>query len=348
MSMLRAYSRAFTIRRLVNEIRCLMSYMLSRRNVRYFRHSPCFISVEPANFCQLSCPECHVGSHHRKTNEQHLLKPELLEAILDEIAEKTHTVQFFFQGEPTLNKQLPEFIAMANKHRMVTIVSTNAQAINREFAFRLVKAGLSKIIVSLDGLTQQTYELYRKGGKIQRVFDALEFFAEAKRQYNTHLQIELQCLLLKTNQHEWSAFKKQYRQLGATNLSFKTAQVTNTDNYATFVPENEKFARYRRLPDGTYQLRRRLSNRCLRLWRGAVITAEGHVLPCCFDKAELFPYGRLMLQQSTTNHSVEKQNYQSETSSSLLSVWLSDAAMSFRQRLLCSRKLISICQNCTG
>lgn len=347
MSMLRAYCRAFTIRRLVNEARCLMSYMLSRRHVRFFRHSPCFISVEPANYCQLSCPECYVGSHHRATDNRHLLQPELLCAILDESAEKTHTVQFFFQGEPTLNKQLPEYIALANKRRMVTIVSTNAQAIDRELAFRLVKAGLSKIIVSLDGLTQQSYEQYRKGGKIQLVFDALEFLAEAKRQYHSNIEIELQCLRLKTNQHEWADFKKQYRRLGATKLCFKTAQVVNADNYEIFVPENPKFARYRRLPDGTYSLRHRLSNRCLRLWRGAVITAEGTVLPCCFDKAELFPYGHIMPQQNTTNDSANKQNHQSDNSSSLLSAWLSDAAMSFRQRLLSSRKQISICQNCT-
>ena len=66
-------------------------------------------------------------------------------------------MQFYFQGEPLLNKELPEMIKAASKEGIYTIVSTNALAITPLLAEQLMKAGLSRIIVSIDGLSEESY-----------------------------------------------------------------------------------------------------------------------------------------------------------------------------------------------
>ena len=134
-----------------------------------------------------------------------------------------HTMQFYFQGEPLLNKDLPQMIREAHEAGLYTIVSTNAQAMTKERAEALVQAGLSRIIVSMDGLTQATYGAYRIGGRSGEMRrQALRYLREAKEQLRIGKTIiELQCLRLKTNEHEWSAFQTQYKALGADRLSLQ-------------------------------------------------------------------------------------------------------------------------------
>ena len=106
--------------RTLNQLRCWISYALSLFGVVRVRHLPTFVSVEPANFCQLRCPECPVGlrGERREAKGERgtpllggagggLLTMKLFHRILDEVKEYAHTMQFYFQGEPLRNKQLP-------------------------------------------------------------------------------------------------------------------------------------------------------------------------------------------------------------------------------------------------
>ena len=302
--------------------------MLSRTRVRHFQHSPCFVSIEPANYCQLHCPECEVGVNGRPVELRRCIDKAKVESILHDVSDYAHTVQFFFQGEPTINPELPDMIAMAHDLKLVTIVSTNAQLLDRRLARRLVRAGLDKIIVSVDGLTQQTYQQYRRGGQLQRALDALRFLAEEKQAVNSAIEIEMQCLKLKTNQGEWMEFRRVYRRLGATRLNLKTAQISSNENLEMLLPDGTGNSRYIIDAKGTPVLRHKLRRRCLRLWRGCVVTTDGAMLPCCFDKTCRYPFGNVF------THGIH-------------ACWTSNKAFAFRQRLLTNRENIDICCNCT-
>ena len=214
------------------------------------------------------------------------------EKVLAEAAPFAHTIQFYFQGEPLLNKDLPQMIHEAHEAGLYTIVSTNAQAMTAEWAEALVRAGLSKIIVSMDGLTQETYGTYRVGGDIEKCKAALRFLHEAKVRFKGHTIVELQCLRLKTNEHEWKQFRREYKAMGADRLAFKTAQLYNYSNGHPLMPSNLHYSRYIQGADCQYR-RRKLSRGCLRVWSGVVVTTEGEVLPCCYDKAHEHAYGNI-------------------------------------------------------
>lgn len=287
--------------RALNALRAYGSYALSRLGSVLFhmpyrvRHAPLFVSVEPAAVCQLKCPECPVGLRslqHSAGSDLHqtLMSLEVWHLVLSQIRETAYVVQFYFQGEPLLNKDLPQMIREAHEAGLYTIVSTNAQALTEEMAKALVTSGLNRIIISMDGLTQDSYGAYRVGGDIGKCKAALRWLRSAK---SVGLTIELQVLRLKTNEHEWADFKRQYKALGADRLVFKTAQLYDYADGHPLMPTQSRYSRYIPGADGKYH-RRPLHKGCFRVWSGCVITTAGDVLPCCYDKAHAYAYGNII------------------------------------------------------
>ena len=285
--------------RCINALRCYASYALSRFGSVRIAHRPLFLSVEPAATCQLSCPECPVGQANKQRSPrstQPLMSEEIWQRVLREAAPYAHTIQFYFQGEPLLNKRLPQMIAQAHEQGLYTIVSTNAQALIPEYAEALVKAGLNRIIISMDGWTDESYNAYRIGGNLQRCKDAIRWLKDAKNKFqisNFKFQIELQVLRLRTNEQEWNTFRRYYKSLGADRLVFKTAQLYNYASGHPLMPSDPRYSRYILGEDGFYH-RRKLPKRCFRVWSGVVVTTTGDVLPCCYDKAHAYAYGNIM------------------------------------------------------
>ena len=264
----------------------------------------------------------------------------IFERVLEQVQATAHTMQFYFQGEPLLNKQLPEMIAATHKAGLYTIVSTNAQSLSQDMANALVQSGLNRIIVSIDGFSEESYQAYRIGGSLQKALDALQCLANAKRSHKSHIRIELQTLRLKINEHEWEWIKKNYKKLGATHLVFKTAQLYNFEHGHPLMPTNERYSRYRKTTDGTYIHKKssRLSplasspyrlialQPCLRLWSGCVITTNGDVLPCCYDKDHRHALGNI------TTHSLRE-------------IFHSNKANTLRKHIL-NGHLPEMCKNC--
>ena len=245
-------------------------------------------------------------------------------------------MQFYFQGEPLLNKQLPEMIAAAYKLGLYTIVSTNAQALNQSTAEALVKSGLNRIIVSIDGFSEESYAAYRVGGSLHKALEGLQYLANAKAKYHSRTRIELQVLRLKSNEHEWGWIKKNYNKLGATHLVFKTAQLYDFEHGHPLMPSDERYSRYKKTADGTYVHKKasHLSpltfnlSPCRRLWSGCVITTNGDVLPCCYDKDHRHAYGNI-------------------TQQSLAELYHSTKANTLRRCVLLNNgKPLEMCKNC--
>ncbi|MBP6620031.1 MAG: SPASM domain-containing protein, partial [Leadbetterella sp.] len=118
------------------------------------------------------------------------------------------------------------------------------------------------------------------------------------------------------------------KSLGVDEIRFKTAQIYDYENGSGLIPENDKYARYRKNTEGKYEIKNKLLNHCWKMWHSAVITWDGLVVPCCFDKDAEYRMGN-----------VSKQTFKE--------VWMSEKYLSFRKQLIGSRKNIEMCKNCT-
>ncbi|MDR1584794.1 MAG: radical SAM protein [Prevotellaceae bacterium] len=323
--------RCTSLRKLANYAKLTVSYRFSLAGKRFFADQrPCFISIEPADFCNLRCPECPVGMRSGIKRPQKTMDADLYRKLIDELSPALLHAIFYFQGEPLLCKHLPEMIRYAHDAKIYTSTSTNAQNLNEELAGALIRSGLDKLIISIDGSDQETYERYRIGGSLQKAMDGTRRLTALKKQWNkTNPFVEIQCLLLNGNEHHMEDMKKLAKELGADKLTFKTAQFYDFENGNPLLPENPAHSRYKKQPDGKYILKKRLRNRCRRLWTGAVVNTNGDVLPCCFDKDGRFAFGNIR-------------------NDSFSGCWHSEKALRFREKILENRKQFEMCRNCTS
>lgn len=321
--------RYVRIKKLTNLLPVVVSYIISvlfRR--RMLRTNPLFISVEPADFCQLSCPQCPVGMSERHKGDY--FNSELFLSLIEEIKSRIFHIIFYFQGEPTLNSKLPEMIRVAHNAGIYTSTSTNAQAITKVMANKLVKSGLDKIIISIDGTSQNTYQKYRIGGKLEKTIDAVRFINDSKKKLNSLTPlVELQFIVFKSNEHEVDEMKKLAVALKANKLTFKSAQIYNMESAEELTATNPKFSRYKQNKDGTYSIKYKQPDHCFRLWSGGVVNTKGDILPCCFDKNSSHSFGNIRNGSFTEIYNNSKSN-------------------NFRRSILTNRLQHEMCRNCTS
>lgn len=288
---------------------------------------PITYSIEPTNFCNLKCPECPSGTGEL-TRQLGFLSVENFREIVDQISDTGFYIQLFFQGEPYLNKQLGEMVAYAQKKNVYVSVSTNGNLITPKNIDKLIENVPDKIIFSLDGLDEESYQNYRVGGTFKKADDALNLLIEAKRKLKLKKPfVELQFIVMKQNEHLLEGVNAYSESRGVDRLVFKTMQVSSYDNAIKFLPTDGKYSRYI-ISNGDYKLKGKQSNHCFALWRTAVITWDKQMVPCCFDKDANYHLGDL------------RKN-------SIKEIWKSESYQKFRLGVLTNRKGNPMCNNCT-
>ena len=245
---------------------------------------PTSISFEPTTSCNLRCPECPSGLR-QFSRETGTLKIDFFRKTIDEVYKDLSFLIFYFQGEPYLNPNFLEMVAYANKKNLFTITSTNAHFLSPEVARKTVLSGLDRLIISIDGTTQEVYEQYRKAGKLANVLEGTNNMVAARKSLGVnHPEIFFQFLVVKPNEHQMEEVKVLAKSLEVDGVLFKSAQVNDFENGNPLIPSLTRFSRYKEVGPGKFEIKNKLKNQCWKLWHSAVSTWDGHMIPCCFDK----------------------------------------------------------------
>ncbi len=319
-----------TFRRFWNGIKVLGSFYAGRLLHKPVQWGyPVSISFEPTTSCNLRCPECPSGLR-AFTRPTGMLQKDFFTRTIDEIHKELLYLIFYFQGEPYLNPDFLEMVKYASAKGIYTATSTNAHYLNDAAAKRTVESGLDRLIISIDGTTQDVYQQYRIGGNIDKVIEGTKNIVKWKKELNSKTPfVFFQFLVVKPNEHQVGDIKKMAKEVGVDEVRFKTAQVydfeTDPNN---LIPTIDKFSRYKKNAAGTYTPKNKLANRCWKMQHANVITWDGLVVPCCFDKDAMHQLGNLKNQ-------------------SFKEVWNNDNYKQFRSALMKSRKNIDICSNCS-
>lgn len=315
--------------KLTNAARLYASYYLSLKRGRPLHHGlPMTLSVEPTTACNLRCPECPSGlrAFSRPVGS---ISGDFFRQVVEEMADTLIFMILYFQGEPYIHPQFLDMVNFAHRKKIYTITSTNGHFLSEENAIKTVESGLDRLIISIDGSTQEVYETYRKSGDLSQVLEGTANLIRAKKKLragNPH--IIFQTLVLETNRHQIPEIQKLAKKLGVDEVKLKTAQFYNYENGHPLMPLDSRYSRYSRIADGTFQLKYALQNQCWKMWHSAVVTWDGKVVPCCFDKDASYPMGDLRRENFTA-------------------IWRSEAYRDFRQAILKGRSNIDICSNCS-
>ena len=316
-------------KRIGNATAVLSSFYLSKWLKKPIQWGvPFNVSIEPTTTCNLGCPECPSGlkSFTRPTGN---LDYGFYRKTVDEIGDKLIYLYFYFQGEPYMHPQFLELVRYAAGRGIYTVTSTNAHFLTERKARETVESGLDRILISIDGTTQETYEQYRIGGTLSKVIEGTKQLVNARREAGAKTpHIVFQYLVVKPNEHQIADVKQLAKELGVDEVKFKTAQVYDYKQGNPLIPTIDKYSRYAQNADGSYRIKNDLLNHCWKLWHSCVITWDGRIVPCCFDKDAQHQLGDL-------------------NTKSFGEIWKSNLYQSFRSRILRSRAEIDICTNCS-
>lgn len=316
-------------KRLANAFQIWSSYQQSRATQSpILRGLPIGISIEPTTSCNLRCPECPSGlrSFTRPTG---MLQEKVFSDVINQLSPVLMNLTFYFQGEPYLNPKFLDMVSFAASKNVFTSTSTNAHYLHDEQAKRTVESGLDRLIISIDGVSQETYEQYRIGGNLDKVLEGTRQILKWKKQLKSHTpHVVFQFLVVKANEHDIPRLYKLANDMGVDEVKLKTAQIYDFENGSSLIPNNPKYSRYQKNKDGHFTIKNPMHNQCWKMWSSCVITWDGKVVPCCFDKDAKHVMG-----------DISKQSFHQ--------IWTGEPYQMFRQSILRSRAEIEICKNCS-
>ena len=320
---------------------------------------PPAISVELSSRCNLSCPECVTGAGLIRRKHS-FLSNDLASSVAARLRGRSLSAWLSFQGEPMLH---PEFFTILALFRGLNpVISTNGHYLDAENCLRLACSPLKKIIISYDGATAETYGIYRRGGDHALVAEGIRQLSETVRERRSKLKIVLQFLVHRGNEHDITAAAAFARSVGA-GFRIKTMQVLDPARAGAWMPSDRRLARYACGEEGSVRPAGNGSAQsacgeegsvrpagndsaqsvsgdeatmkpggspargCMRMWTSSVITTDGDVVPCCYDKNGLHVMGNL-----------ENQTFPE--------IWRGEKYRSFRDKVMMSRSLLNICNGC--
>ncbi len=255
------------------------------------RFLPSVFTVETTVGCNLQCLECPVGCG-KLVRKKGAMDFSRFKIIADKIKPFAKYLLLHNWGEPLLNKDIFRIIQYSSEF-VGTNISTNGQNMTEIMAKKLIESGVADIIVSIDGMTQETYEKYRVKGNLDKALQALKWL----HHYNVKCQgskwlrrlkkkISIPCpkavnlipqfIVFKHNEHEMKLFEEVSRSLNLIPC-FKPPYVRDNFWLQSQHPDFNR-SRYR----GETELKRAMKE-CSSPREDFTILIDGSVVPCCYD-----------------------------------------------------------------
>jgi len=213
----------------------LLNYTLNRMEARLGRTRlfsyPTFVDIVPTKLCNLDCIFCI---------EYYTSGPKYLSLKkFNEIITKLHgfpaRIAFASGGEPFLNKNMVEFLALCKRRHYDNYMVTNGMLLNREIVQAIVRdSHISELRFSFDGAEKETLERIRRGANYERIVDHIRMLAEEKKRWKSELpHMHIQFTALRSNIEELPTLIKRAREWGIERI------IVNYVNIAEQVDANE-------------------------------------------------------------------------------------------------------------
>ncbi len=292
---------------------------------------PLKLFLESCSLCNISCPGCPTGLKSL-SRKQGLMPLEKYKGLLDDCGKYIQDMRLHLFGEPLLNENIAEMVAYAKGKDIPFIeISTNGNiAVDDEYCKTLIRSGLDSLIISMDGVTPETYSVYRRGGKISKLILFTEKMAAMKRELGVLLPvIDVQFIVMKHNEHELAQARELSAALGADNLVthfFDVGFCPEGVDAAQWLPENNSYSQYTNDDDGL-RVKGERAETCSSLWDTLYVTWEGDILPCCYDGQARNVLGNLF-------------------TSGVRRTWNGGRIKAFRKQVLKDRNSIELCRSC--
>jgi len=280
----------------------LLNFFLVRISL-FFKMEKCLglpihINIEPTGSCNYQCIKCERFSDIYVDdgpvfNDKNM-PFEYYRQIINDIGDTLLTLRLWNYGEPLINKDIFDMIKYAKKKNVIVAISSNLSLLTSESAKDLICSGLDYLVVSFDGASSETYNLYHGRRYFDKVVNNIEALVKSKKslRYSTPL-IELQFIVMKENEEEINKIRNLAGELGVDKMTYlrihkdrlNLSKFKGFDSNADILPKNKDFCLNKE------EIRRIIF--CSIPWEGTLIRYSGLVLPCVSDIGQQHGMGRL-------------------------------------------------------
>ena len=257
------------IRKSINVVRALLDLSIGRTTIK---SRPFVFRVDPSTACNLRCPECE--SHAQPTKELRLLPLKTFREILLQIKDTGLRLSLYDTGEPLVNSNLFSMVKLGNQAGLSTMVNSNLTLFRERHLDELADSGLTVLSASVDGVTQEEYQQYRKRGRVQNVLSALDSIVKMKRKTGKGPYLEVQVIDFDHLRARKNQILSYFRNLGADRVVWKKEVWGFNQQSST----------------------EKTGDRCFWLYTGAMIRPDGELYPCCGRGFGRKSYGNLTTQ----------------------------------------------------
>ncbi len=250
------------------------------------KSQPYNIVIEPTNICNLQCPLCSTGIG-AQTRKKGVLELKNFKLLIDQIKETCLELSLQNWGEPTLVSDLPEMIKYAHDNNVFIRLSTNFSIeYPKGYLENLIKSGIGRLVIDLDGTTQEVYEQYRKNGKLEDVLKNTMEAVKIKQENNLKFPIfQTRMLVMKHNEHQIGEFRELSKKLKIDEMELANIQM-NPSTAKQWLPENKEFVYESYLKETEIK-------QCHWPWSGLTINWDGGVSPCCIIDDQDTDFGNI-------------------------------------------------------
>lgn len=160
--------------------------------------APLSMLIDPANGCNFRCTFCPTGNPELLKSVGRpigVMKFELFEKIVEDMArfpQPVKTVMLYKDGEPLINKRLPDMVALLKARGVArhVAITTNASLLDETRAVALIEAGLDSIRISVEHVHDEGYlKITQNYSDYRCILDNVKFLYEEVRRRGAELQI---------------------------------------------------------------------------------------------------------------------------------------------------------------
>ena len=252
---------------------------------------PFSVGITVSDFCNFKCLYCNHSIPNAIKNPK-MMTYDMFREIAAQLEEfyrvrgtgRTKNLRMWGYGEPLMNKDLPRMISCARERELSDRVeiTTNASLLTHEISDALIDAGLTRMIVSVQGVTEAKYK-DTCGYRIDypRLLNELSYFYAHRKTCKVFIKT-VDVALDNAEEHEqfYKMFGPVCDEMGIEHIFAAFEGV----DYASFMPKSDGTTRYK------YEYKEKLV--CDTLFSLMNIQTNGNV-DCCGCKYPPLPIGNI-------------------------------------------------------
>jgi len=241
------------------------------------RSLPWVLNLDTFSACNLKCPFCPTGTGQIDRKKARL-PIEKAKKVIDLVKEHALVIQLYNWGEPFLNPDIFEIIRYAHDAGLFTVINSNLSIRVDDLAKKIVDSRLDRLQASVDGISQEALEVYRRKSEAKLVFDNVRAIADERiKQGVDHPVLDLAFLVFSHNEHEIDQLNAKQKEIGSDAFAPRRAFIFHDD----LIPKHKDYQ----------PLHAIFNHTCEFLYSELTVEATGVVSPCCTNMSEKWDLG---------------------------------------------------------